>query len=376
MKYECTPGNIATLEHLVALLDPGMVLVFAGGRSYEASGAAAAVEQSLAGRRFSVVRDIPADPTSDDVERAVGIFRTDPPDFVVAVGGGSVIDLAKAVRVIGPVSSDPGPFLLGERTVEDGGPPLLAIPTTAGTGSEATRYAVFTVDGEKRPIGHPALTPDHVILDPELTYSLPAAVTASTGLDALAQAMESMWSTRSTDGSYADARAALQLALAHLETAVNRPDPESRTAMCTAAYLAGRAIDVSATTAPHALSFHLTVEYGVPHGHAVALTLGPVLAYNAAVGADDCTDPRGPQHVRGAIDDVLTLMGAATPREAQAMLTDLVGNLGLEPTLTGVGVDAPSRRRRLAASASPIRLATNPREFTEASLERLVVDVG
>ncbi|MEA2022838.1 MAG: phosphonoacetaldehyde reductase [Actinomycetota bacterium] len=376
MSHACIPGNIATAVQLVSRLNPSSVMVFAGGGSYESSGAAAAIERTLAGRVVSIVRDVPADPSVDDVNDAIRGFRSDSPDLVIAVGGGSVIDLAKAVRTIGAVSSDARPFLIGERTVETSGIPLLAIPTTAGTGSEATRYAVFTVDGEKRPIGHPALLPEHVILDPELTYTLPPSVTASTGLDALAQAMESMWSTRSTEASYADARVALRLALDHLKTAVNRPGPESRAAMCTASHLAGHAIDISATTAPHALSFHLTTEYGVPHGHAVALTLGPVLEYNAEVGPDDCSDRRGPDHVRAAIDDVLGVMDVATPADARTTLTDLVSAVGLEPTLRGVGVELPDQRRALAASASPIRLATNPREFDGASLIALVDGVA
>ncbi len=372
MSTSCTPGGIETITGLVDRLDPSSVLVFAGGRSYDECGAAEAVGMALRHRGVSTVRDVPADPTVEDVRRAVELFRSAPPEFVVAVGGGSVIDLAKAVRSIAPFTSDPMPFLTGERAIEPGGPPLLAVPTTAGTGSEATRYAVFTVDGEKRPIGHPALVPEYVILDPELTYSLPPAVTASTGLDALAQAMESMWSTRSTEASYADAREALRLALDHLEIAVNRPDPPSRAAMCTAAHLSGRAIDVGATTAPHALSFHLTTRYGVPHGHAVAITLGPVLEFNAAVSIDDCADPRGPEHVRSVIDDVLSIMGADGPSDARRQLSELILSVGLDPGLDGVGVDTAERRCELAASASPVRLATNPRRFDDDSLHALI----
>ena len=182
----CTPGSIETAGRLVERLDPSTVLVFAGGRSYEASGAAPAIERALAGRDITMIRGIPADPTIDDVDDAIRVFRSEPPDLVIAVGGGSVIDLAKAVRVIAPVDVTARPYLVGEKDIVASGPPLLAVPTTAGTGSEATRYAVFAVDGAKRPMGDAALLPEHVIVDPELTYSLPPAVTASTGLDALA----------------------------------------------------------------------------------------------------------------------------------------------------------------------------------------------
>ncbi|MEN8114242.1 MAG: phosphonoacetaldehyde reductase [Actinomycetota bacterium] len=376
MNELCAPGSIDTLRPLIDSADPAAVLVFTGGRSYKGSGAASVVDDALHGRSVSFIRDIPADPDAGNVNDAISVFRSEPPDLVIAIGGGSVIDLAKAVRVLAPITRDAALFLTGERSIQHPGPPMIAVPTTAGTGSEATRYAVFTVGGQKRPMAHEHLLPESVILDPELTYSLPPAVTASTGLDALAQAMESMWSTRSTDASYSDARTALRLALDHLENAVHSPTPESRAAMCAAAHLAGRAIDVSATTAPHALSFHLTTEYGVPHGHAVALTLGATLEYNAAVSDADCADRRGSDHVRTAMADVLDLLGVATPEEGRHLLDLLVGDLALEPTLAGVGVVSTDQRRRLAASASPIRMATNPRRFDEPSLQELIASIA
>jgi alcohol dehydrogenase class IV len=145
--------------------------------------------------------------------------------------------------------------------------------------------------------------------------------------------------------------------------------------MCTAAHLSGRAIDVSATTAPHALSFHLTTAYGVPHGHAVALTLGAVLEYNAGVTGHDCADPRGPEHVHRVVADVLDVLDVDSAHEANTALSALVAAVGLEPTLAGVGVADASSRRRLAHTASPIRLATNPRRFTETGLERLIASI-
>ncbi|MEA3510201.1 MAG: hypothetical protein U9R51_02080, partial [Actinomycetota bacterium] len=94
------------------------------------------------------------------------------------------------------------------------------------------------------------------------------------------------------------------------------------------------------------------------------------------VGFDDCTDPRGPDHVRSVIRDILHLMGADTPERGRRHLTELVASAGLEPTLRGVGVETPEQRRILAHSASPIRLATNPRRFDDVSLIALVEGIA
>ena len=169
---------------------------------------------------------------------------------------------------------------------------MIAIPTTAGTGSEATHFAVVYVDGEKYSLAHPYLVPAYAVIDPLLTYSLPAGVTAASGLDAFCQAIESIWAVGATDVSHTFATEAARLAVQHLRAAVQNPTDTARAGMCRAAHLSGKAINISKTTAPHALSYVLTAEYGLAHGVAVALTLAPMLQYNAQVTAIDCADPR------------------------------------------------------------------------------------
>src|SRR5690606_34954215 len=109
----------------------------------------------------------------EDVERGIGLFRDFKPDAIVAIGGGTAIDLAKLVGTIAVQEADPRSVATGDSVVERDGPPLLAVPTTAGTGSEATHFAVVYIDGVKHSLAHPVLRPDLVILDPLLTYAMP-----------------------------------------------------------------------------------------------------------------------------------------------------------------------------------------------------------
>ena len=156
----------------------------------------------------------------------------------------------------------------------------MALPTTAGTGAEATRFAVCYDGDVKYSIDFEAIRPSDVALVPEFTYSLSQYQTASTGFDAYAQAIESLWAKGTTDESRKYARSALGY-LQRIEEVVFHPTPESREAMLQGAYWAGRAIDISRTTAAHAFSYYMTSKYGIPHGHAVAMMFPFILTANA-----------------------------------------------------------------------------------------------
>lgn len=346
-------------------------MLFTGGASFQRSGAADAIEPMLASLSVERISDVTRNPTAEDVLAAIDRLRRSQPDLIVAVGGGSVLDLAKATRGLAG-ESDPRAIVISGTPIGIPGVPLVAIPTTAGTGSEVTQFAVVYVDGVKHSVGHPSFRPDHVVLDPYLTASMPARVTAETGLDALSQAMESMWSIGSTDESLTHAHRALSLAWGNLSAAVQSPSVESRIAMCTAAHLAGRAIDISKTTAAHALSYPMTVRHGVAHGHAVALTLGALLEYNSWVSETDCVDPRGADFVRARIHEVLQVIGVSDGTAGKHAVSALLTRVGLETTLTAVGVVSAAERRAIVDSANAERQANNPRALDRAHLMTLV----
>jgi len=345
------------LERLFVVLDTG---------AYEVSGASAVLETVLQKHATTRFTEFELNPKLEDVQRGVDLYRAFNPDFVIALGGGTAIDLAKLISGLAAQQDSSRDIALGLASIQVGAKPLMAIPTTAGTGSEATHFAVVYVDGEKYSVAHPSLRPEYAVVDPALTASLPPRITAATGLDAFCQAIESVWAVAANEESMGYATEAARLAFGHLEAATNSPTPEARRAMCRVSHLAGKAINITKTTAPHALSYSLTSRYGVPHGFAVATTLAPLLKFNAGVTDDDCTDPRGAAAVRERVAQILKALGAETVEDACSSILSVLTRVGcpkLEEIVDNTGLIA------VVESANVQRLSNNPRR---ASREQLI----
>ena len=208
--------------------------------------------------RFS---DFASNPRYEDVKFGVDILKMNNCDFIVAIGGGSCIDAAKCIKYHSLLNI-----------------PVMAIPTTSGTGSEATRFAVIYVNDEKQSIAADNLLPEYVILQPETLKTLPIYQKKCTMLDALCQAIESWWSKKATPESIEYSRKAIKLILDNMDSYLKNEDKGNMN-MLIASNFAGRAINITTTTAPHAMSYKLTSLYGLPHGHAVALCLPKVWHY-------------------------------------------------------------------------------------------------
>jgi len=358
------PGGIS---QVVDHLDPDdSVFLVADGTAWSTSGADAALDPVL--RHHHVVRfdSFRPNPRIEDVRTGLTLYHNEPCDVVLAVGGGTAIDIAKMVAACA-TGADPLDIIESRAAVPESRPKLVAVPTTAGTGSEATHFAVVYVDGRKYSVAHPRMRPDVAIVDARLTASMPAPITAHTGLDATAQAMESIWSVHATSASSRFAEEALRLAWTHLPGAVRNPDSRSREAMARAAHLAGRAIDISKTTAPHALSYAITSRYAVPHGLAVALTLGAVLVHNSQAADHDVRHPGGVTGVRACIDRILEVLDVSSPPSAAQQLRHRLAEIGCPAGLRQAGVpieDLPA----LADAVNVERLANNPRSLNRDDL--------
>lgn len=365
-------GATSSLAGILDSLRAHDILLVADAAAYRHSGAERALADTFSCRKTYTFQDFSPNPKIADVERGVDFLRHIRPQAVVAVGGGSALDIAKLVAACGAQEAAPRDYAVGRRQLTCPGPPLIAIPTTAGTGSEATHFAVAYVDGMKYSVAHPFMLPSYTILDPALTYSLPAKVTAESGLDALCQAIESTWAAGATTASLEYSLRSLELAWGSLEGAVLAPSPDNRAAMLRAAHLAGQAINIAKTTAPHAVSYALTSRFGVPHGAAVALTLSAFLRFNSEVDAASCCDPRGALAVRERIASIVSTLGVETIDEACSKFDALVRTLGCPTRLGEVGV-SPRDVELLASQVNVERLANNPRRIDCVSLHALLM---
>ena len=350
--------GFASIQHLGGLLSlygARSVLLVTGGESYFLSGAEAALRPHLQLREHHRFFEFSENPKLEDVQSGIELYRRVKPDIVVAVGGGSAIDMAKLINVYAAE---------GVQGNVSRGVPLIAIPTTAGAGSEATQFATVYIDKLKHSISDEALLPNVTIVDPALTRSLPPLVTATSGMDALSQAIESYWCVNSTDESKRYAREAIGLIVPHLREAVHAPADEPRLAMAQGAHLAGKAINITRTTAPHALSYALTSRFGVPHGQAVSLTLPAVFNFNYGVTAEDTADPRGAAYVKRTLEDICAYLGCGTVFEASAMLRQLMLDIGLATTFAELKIDQQQAIEVVVREVNTERLVNNPRCLT------------
>jgi alcohol dehydrogenase class IV len=321
--------------------------------------------------------DIKSTPTVEGLYQALDLFKKGNYDLIIAMGGGSVLDIAKGVSVFSTNKGKIEDFLLKKLTLMKKGIPLILIPTTAGTGSEATHFAVIFINKTKYSLADEKfLHANYVIVDPEFTYSLPKRVTAYTGMDALSQAIESYWNINSTDESKKYAKKAIKLIMNNLVKAVHNPDKKSRSNMAIAANYAGKAINLTKTTACHAISYPITSYFKVPHGHSVALTLPSMIIFNSEVNEHDVLDSRGLYYVKEIMNELISLIGASSFNEAKAKIKDLIKTIGLETRLSDLGIKSQEEIEIIIKNGfNPERVKNNPRLLTEPQLREILKEI-
>lgn len=271
---------IDSLKDDLKLLDAYRVFLVTGKKSYTSSGAKEIIENLEDDFDFVRFQDFEDNPNIVDVETGVQLFKENHCDCILAIGGGSAIDMAKLIKFFAPkMKPYIGKFSL--QLLNNENTPLIAIPTTAGTGSEATQFAVLYVGLDKHSISDELLLPNHVAIISKLHFSQTKYQKAVSGLDAFCQAIESHWSINSTEKSREYSLQALKLIVPNLLKVVSGvEDISAYKNMALGAFLAGKAINIAKTTAPHAFSYYLTKRFNLPHGHAVAIFLPSFITYN------------------------------------------------------------------------------------------------
>lgn len=311
--------------------------------------------------RFS---DFEANPCYDSVVKGVKLFQKERCDAIIAVGGGSALDVAKCIKLYArlPEDGENGSWLTAEYVPND--IPFLAMPTTAGTGSEATRYAVIYYEGKKQSITSESFIPDTVLMDPDTLKTLPEYQKKATMMDALCHAIESFWSVNSTEESKEYSRAAIREVFENMDGYL-RNSEEGRTNMLIAANKAGKAINITQTTAGHAMCYKITSLFGCAHGHAAVLCdriLFPWMIKNT----DKCIDPRGEEHLKKALDEIGQAMGSVDAQSGANKLIELFEKLGFE-----VPAATKEQYNELKTSVNTVRLKNHPIALDELTIDSL-----
>ena len=323
-----------------------------------------------AGIRVHVINNTPPEPTVDQVDEIFQAAKAVACRMVIGIGGGSSIDTAKIVSLLLTNDVALRDLVKGKVQLVRRGVPTLMVPTTAGTGAEATPNAIVLVPEEELKIGivNEKMLPDCVVLDPVMTLNLPKAITANTGMDALCHAIECYISKKANPLSDTFALKAVELISRSIRTAYNEgQNLAAREDMLVGAMYGGVAIASSGTTAVHALSYPLGGKYHIPHGLSNAILLPDVMKFNMDACEEKCKDL--------AVAMGLDVSGCTTREAAEKMIAELyalIEDLHVTCDLKAKGIDEAALDGMIEAAAKVTRLLdNNPKVVTKDDMRAI-----
>jgi len=360
-------SSISKLPQILASRGLSNVLVISD-RGLEAAGMVTKITDILeaASIKYSLFLDVEANPSCDTVDNGTAIYKSQGLDGIVCLGGGSPMDTAKAIAVLasngGKIQDYEGANKFKSTTV-----PIVAIPTTAGTGSEVTPFAVIT-DKEKNyklTVFSYEIVPEVALLDPSMISTLPPLVAAATGIDALTHAVESYLSRASSPFADGMAEKAMELIGENIRLFVaNRSDAEAASGMLLGSMFAGIAFSWARLGDCHAMAHPLGGFFGVPHGIANAILLPTVLEFNAI--ADNGKYEKIYNYIKRADSG-----NSFVPEMLVKEIRDLLEQLSIPKTLSEVGVKQELIHEMAVDAMKSGNILINPRQTTLADIEVL-----
>ena len=338
-------------------------ILLVGGRSMDQLGIGKYFSGLHERTGIEVVRfsDFKPNPDYTSALAGVKLYKETGCDMVAAIGGGSAMDTAKCIKMY--VTMDDSTDYIAQKIIPND-IEFFAVPTTAGTGSEATRYAIIYHNGNKVSVTDSSCIPTAVMFDPTALRTLPDYQKKATMLDALCHAIESYWSIHSTEESKAYAADAIKLIFSSMGGYLANTDAGNSN-MLKASNIAGKAINITATTAGHAMCYKLTTKYGLAHGHAAALcvkALFPFMAENTSL----CKDERGEEYFKNMLKELAEIMGCENASSAAESFGTLVDSLGLSaPKAADSDIDI------LVSSVNAERLKNHPVQLDSDTIRAL-----
>ncbi len=349
-------NNIEDIKKFINDTGFKKIFVLCGKKSFVTSGAQIFFKELLNNKVIRLFYKNSELPILEELIKIIDDIRNFKPDLVLAVGGGSVIDYAKIANVV-DVRDDLSDLIVNySYPFKHKYTKLAVIPTTAGSGAEVTSNAVIYVDGIKHSFESELLMPDNFFLIPEFLMSAPNKIKASAGFDAIAQALESLVSKKSNDQSVEYASKSLRVSINSYISFLNDPNLKNASEMSIASNLAGKAICISKTTAPHAASYPFTSLFNISHGHAVGLFFESFFKFNF----DNLNRSETSFDLKRRFDLIFNLFNVQNINDFNSKITLIKKQAKLEDNLNKLNIDIKQSSEKIIKGINLLRLGNNP----------------
>lgn len=353
--------SLSRLNELSEYFRDKNVMVVTGKNSFEKCGAKNVLDIELKSQNVVYFSEFSVNPKLEDAQSGAKIARAAKANVIIAVGGGSVIDMAKLIKAFFLLEGKEEAVAKGIIPVNDPKIPLIAIPTTAGSGSEATHFAVVYVGDNKYSLAAQCLLPTAVILDGSLVSTLSDYQKACNALDVLSQGIESFWARSCTFQSINYSNQAI---VQCIETLSEGDSILSNQKMMLASHFAGRAINISKTTSAHAWSYAFTSRHGIPHGHAVWLTLPAIFQIHFNRSKKEKSD------LENIMSRLVNLLSLNYEKCLSSQIKLMLSKLNIEHCFEKLGI-CEEERYIISNLVNSERMKNNPVTFSQVEINQI-----
>ena len=344
------------------------IFVLCGMKSFVTSGAKIFFDNLLNNKEIKLFYKNSELPILEELIKIINDIKNFEPDLILAVGGGAVIDYAKIANVVDIKDNLKDLIVNYSYPFKNKYTKLAVIPTTAGSGAEVTSNAVIYVDGIKHSFESELLVPDNFFLIPEFLISAPNKIKASAGFDAIAQALESLVSRKSNEQSVEYASKSLRISINSFISFIDNPNLKNATEMSIASNLAGKAISISKTTAPHAASYPFTSLFNISHGHAVGLFFENFFKFSY----DNISKSETSFNLNKRFDLIFTLFDVQNITDFSKKILLIKSQANLECNLKNLNINVSKNSEKIIRGINLLRLGNNPVKIGEKDILKII----
>jgi alcohol dehydrogenase class IV len=339
-----------------------------GKKSFSISGADIILKDLLKKKETAVYYKYSEYPILDELKKIIKDIKNFKPDLILAVGGGAIIDYAKIANAIDLKDNLADLIINYNYPFKNKYTKLAVIPTTAGSGAEVTSNAVIYVNNIKYSFESNTLIPDNFFLIPEFLISAPDEIKSSAGFDAIAQALESLISVKSNDESVKYASDSLKISIKSFSSFLKNPNVKNASEMSIASNLAGKAINISKTTLPHATSYPFTALFNISHGHAVSLFFENFFKYNF----DNLDKSQASFDLKKRFDLIFTIFEVSNINEFNKKISNIKLDSKLESNLDNLNINIQKNYEKIIGGINLLRLKNNPIKINSEEIYKII----